>query len=205
MIGLVIIGFFLAYLVVSVVVVMAVANWTRRNKASPWLPILAGFVMYNLVFWDWLPTVAAHQYYCSTEAGFWVYKTLDQWEQENPGVMEELPVMKSTGSPTKHEVFDDGHGERRVRFLNDRFHWVVIQQDVFSLLPVIREEQLVVDTKKNKVLARYLNYGAGNSVKNTVGPPGPLKFWLRNPYCADGERNKGEFYSFEDNFRGAKK
>jgi hypothetical protein len=35
--------------------------------------------MYLIPFWDWLPTVAAHRYYCWKDSGFAVSKTLDQW------------------------------------------------------------------------------------------------------------------------------
>ncbi len=46
--------------------------------------------MYNLVFWDLIPTKLLHKYYCATEAGILVYKTPGQWITENPGVAETL-------------------------------------------------------------------------------------------------------------------
>ena len=42
--------------------------------------------------------------------------------------------------------------------------------------------------KTSEVIAEYIDFATGNSVKNTIGPPGPMKFWLRSPYC-DGGRD----------------
>ncbi len=172
-----------------------------RGK-KPWLGAIIGFLIVFLpVFWDWIPTIVVHKYYCAKDSGFWVYKTLDQWKAENPGVMETLVVNK--GAPSRYERFDDGHGETSTYLLNDRFNWIVTQQDFSAFLPIIRVEQQVKDVNTGEVLARYTNYGAGNSVKNTVGPPGPLKFWLHNAYCSGGEWNQGLMYSFEHSVRGA--
>lgn len=192
------------YLLISVGVVIGAVSFARKGGLSPWRwGWGAALVMWLIPFWDWIPTVAAHKYYCSTEAGFWVYKTLDQWKAENPGVMEGLVANK--GSPTSYEEFDDRHGKTSTYLLNERFNWIVTQQDYSDLLPIIRVEQQVKDVKTGMVLARYIDFGSGNSVKNTVGPPGPMKFWLHNSSCIGGERNQGLMYSFEHTIRGAEK
>ncbi|RLA16804.1 MAG: hypothetical protein DRQ61_05740 [Gammaproteobacteria bacterium] len=61
---------------------------------------------FGIMFWDWILTVITHQYSCATEGGFTLYKTLDQWKAENPGVAEtlvarEYPINKET-LPPKH-------------------------------------------------------------------------------------------------------
>ena len=204
MIGLAYLVFFSVYLLISIGVVRWAVGYARKNGKSPKLwGWSAGIVMYSIVFWDWIPTVALHQYYCAKDSGFWVYKTLDQWKAENPGVMETLPARSSKGSPTKYESFDDGHGKRNIYLLNDRFNWIVSQQDTSVLLPIIRTEQAVKDVRKNEVLARYVDFGTGNSVKNFVGMP--LKFWLHSGNCNGGESNKDALRSFRDNFYGSKK
>lgn len=169
-------------------------GWTGGKR---WRGAAIGFLLVYLpVFWDFIPTVAVHQFYCAKDSGFWVYKTLDQWKAENPGVMEGLVAY--AGVPSKYEPFDDYHGKRNIYFLNDRFNWVVTQQDIFSLLPIIRTEQQVMDVAKNEVLARYVDFSAVNSVKNPVGAPGPLKFWLHNGNCSGGEINKSKLIHFAD-------
>ena len=89
MFGLAVILIMGVYLLISIAVVCGMVRTARKNgRNAKLLGWSAALVMYLIPFWDWLPTVATHQYYCATEAGFWVYKTVDQWKQENPGVME---------------------------------------------------------------------------------------------------------------------
>lgn len=194
------------YLLTSIAAVVGAIVYARRHgkSATRW-GSGAALVMYLLVFWDHIPTLATHKYYCEKEAGFWVYKTLDQWKAENPGVMEALPIPGLAGSPTKNEQFDGGYGQMDTYLLNERFNWAVSQRDILRLLPIIRIEQEVKDAKKNEVLARYVDFATGNTVKNTVGPPGPLKFWLSNQHCSGGGSNQDALRKFRDNFYGSTK
>jgi hypothetical protein len=190
------------YLAALIWATWAAYRWAKRRGLSRpkcWLAAGGGFVIVYLpVFWDYIPTVVAHKYYCEKEAGFWVYKTLAQWKAENFGVLETLSAPRETGSPTRHERYDDGHGKKTTYLLNERFNWVVSRQDDSLLLPIIRTVQEVRDVKKNELLARYVDFATGNSVKHTVGPPGPLKFWLKNSNCNGGAINKSKLLSFAD-------
>jgi len=178
-----------------VVAIPLAVRYAKRTGSSKWRWGIAAFLLVFLpIFWDWIPTVAVHQYYCAKESGFWVYKTLDQWKAENPGVMETLVANKV--APQTQERFDDGHGVTDTYLLNDRFNWIIIKQDISSLLPIMRFEQQVKDVKKNEVLARYVDFATGNSIKNTVGPPGPLKFWLHSGHCIGGEMNDSKLAHF---------
>lgn len=210
--GLVIILALGLYLAISMGVIAWAINYAKKNGKSAkrwgWGAALA---MYLLVFWDWIPTVVAHKYYCATEAGFWVYKTPEQWKKENPGVMEGLvSYNKNPGGfnvdwPSQHEQRNDGHQEISTNHVNARFNEVVSQQDISSVFPIIREEKVLFDIKKNDVIARYVDFGTGNSVKNPIGPPGPLKFWLSNPDCIDGRDGLINFGKFYIQFNGAEK
>ena len=204
MFGLAYIVFFAIYLGISILVVRGTVKFARRHEKNVFLwGTVAAFIMYNLVFWDWIPTVATHQYYCASESGFWVYKPFDQWKAENPGVMQGL--VANERAPYRTERFDDGHVETHTYFLNDRFNWIVTQQDISRFLPIIRTEQQVKDVKNGEVLARYVNFSAGSSVKNTVGPPGPLKFWLSSSNCNGGSGNRSLFWQFTEKFNGKEK
>ncbi len=115
------------YLLVSIGAVRgAIAYARQQGKSAKRWGWGAAFVMYLIPFWDWIPTVVMHRYYCATEAGFWIYKTPEQWKKENPGVMEMLVVNK--GAPSRYQPFDDGHGKTDTYLLNDRFNWIVTQQ-----------------------------------------------------------------------------
>lgn len=201
--GLVILGALALYLLISIFVVIgAIKHAKKTGKSAKRWGLSAALVMYLIPFWDWIPTVATHQYYCATESGFWVYKTVGQWNAENPGVMETLVANK--GAPSRYEIFNDGHGVKDIYMLNDRFHWTIMKLDVSSWLPIMRFQQEVLDAKKGTVLAQYVDFSTGNSIKNTVGPPGPVKFWLHSRHCINGGSNQDSLRNFRDFFFGEK-
>lgn len=188
----------LLYIPFSIWVVRRAIRYARENgkRAKRW-GWGAAFVMYSIVFWDWLPTVAVHQFYCAKDSGFWVYKTLDQWKAENPRGLEGLVsnnglVRKSVG---------DGQNYTDTSFLNSRFNWVVKKTGPF-LFNRWRWEQELVDGKTNGVLARYVDFSTGNG---HIGGEPELRFWLHSDHCIGGERDDSLMWQFTENFLGAKK
>ena len=104
------------YLLISVLVVRGCIGYARRNGKSVMRwgcgAILA---MYLIPFWDLLPTVIANQYNCASNAGFFVYKTIDQWKVQNPGVLETLSI---THLPEENRIkldINDYSGDGRNR------------------------------------------------------------------------------------------
>ena len=169
-------------------------GWTGKKR---YLGAAIGFfIVYMPVFWDWIPTVVTHQYYCARESGFWVYKTLDQWKTENPGVMEGLVANK--GAPSTREGAKGGFTD--TYFLNQRINKIVKEYRASSILPVYRLEQEVVDTKSNNVLARYEDFWTGY-----IDGWGDIKFWIGIKDCNSGKDNYGKFLLFKRTFQGAEK
>nr|WP_321467019.1 hypothetical protein [uncultured Desulfobulbus sp.] len=118
MIGLMYLMFFIAYLLVSLAVVASVVIWAkRRGRNSIVWGIGAVLIMYNLVFWDWIPSIIQHEYYCRTQAGFWIYKTLDQWKEENPGVYETLARNDFRDKKNYQNVITGGRGGELMKVL----------------------------------------------------------------------------------------
>ena len=199
MFGLAYLVAFGVYLLISVGVVKWSINYARKNgKSAKLWGWGAAFVMYNVVFWDWIPTVAVHQYYCEKDAGLWVYKTLDQWKAENPGVMETLVANK--GAPSSRQ--GDMENYTDTYLLNQRFNWIVKHNGRF-LFNRWRHEQEVVDTKTNAVLARYVDFSTSQE-RQQAGWNG-WKFWLSNRHCIGGERNDSLMWQFTKPFLGARK
>ena len=202
MFGLIVFGLLGIYLLLLI----AVTRWGYRlaeKKGLPrkkrWLWAAGGFlIVYLPVFWDFIPTVAVHQYYCAKDSGFWVYKTLEQWKAENPGGMEGLVANK--GAPSTRQ--GDMENYTDTYFLNQRFNWIVKHNGRF-LFNRWRHEQEVVDTKTNEVLARYVDFSSSQE-RQQAGWNG-WKFWLASRNCIGGEHNQGQMYSFEHNIRGAEK
>ena len=197
--GLAILGAVALYLLIAIAAVIGAIRYAKKTgkSANRW-GWGAALVMYLIPFWDWLPTVAVHRYYCATEAGFWVYKTLEQWKQENPGVMEGLVANK--GAPSTRQGDMTNHTD--TYFLNQRFNWVVKRYND-PLFNRWRHEQEVVDTKTNEVLARYVDFSTAQ-IRAGGGWYG-WKFWLHNEHCIGGGNNQDALRNFRNNFMGAEK
>ena len=183
--GFVIIMALALYLAIAIgVVLWAISHAKKHGKSAARWGWGAALGMYFLVFWDWIPTVVAHKYYCATEAGFWVYKTPEEWKQENPGVMEGLVsnnglVRKSVG---------DMNNYTDTSFINQRFAYIA-KHNGQLLLNRWRHEQDILDSKTNEILAREVDFSTSQE-RRQAGWSG-WKFWLDNHHCSNYFRNDG--------------
>lgn len=192
--GLVILAALALYLVISVFVVIGAVNHAKkRGKSALWWGAGAALVLYLIPFWDWLPTIALHQYYCKTESGFWVYKTLDQWKKENPGVVETLVANKGASSS---RVGDD-ENYTKTYFLNQRINKVVksFNDPLFNRW---RYEHELLDAKTNEVLARHIDFFTAQ-MRGGGGWYG-WKFWLHNERCGKGANSQHDTQALREQF-----
>ena len=193
MIGMVYLIVGLLYLLLSAWLVKLAVKKARARGVAGWkwgAPV--GLVMYLLVFWDWIPTVVMHQYYCATEAGFTVYKTLDEWRLENPGVEETLQPS---------EVVDSMIDENRERYdINQRFAWLITSENV--PLRIRKRDSVVIDKETSKVLARYIDFVTDVRAIG-LGPRNmsDYKFWLKINSCESSGKKNNQIRFFE--FEGA--
>jgi len=183
------------YLLISTGVICFAVRKARERDIAGWKwGVPAGLVMYLLVFWDHVPTLVAHKYYCGKEAGFTVYKTLDEWKEKNPGVAETL---------TWKELSDSKYNSGEMIFyLNERFISNVMNDTV--LLSVVRKHENVIDKLTGKTLAQYIDFstGYGNFVVSAKDLRA-YKFWLNVNSCEeDGNKiNRKEFYKFKSEIK----
>jgi hypothetical protein len=163
------------YLLISIGVVKAAIAYARKNGKRVWAwGWGAALVMYLIPFWDWIPTVVMHRYYCATEAGFWIYKTPEQWIKENPGVISGLRPILS--------IQQIAEGERYV--LDQRFCIDTVRQIPVPGLSTRIVNRSLIDQVTGEVLAREIGVGSGDRPMATGGS---YKFWLRMTPCnADG-------------------
>lgn len=170
--GLVIFGVIGLYLLISLVVVAwAISHAKRRGKSAIRWGLSAALVMYLIPFWDWMPTVAVHQYYCAKDSGFWVYKTLEQWKTENPGVMEGLHQIL-----VPNQQLPNGD----LSILDERFAIETHRHKPIPFLSTSIAERLLVDRKTGEVLAKGVDVGSGVGYMATGGG---FKFWLNQEPC----------------------
>ncbi len=226
---------FVVYLTVSILVVRWAVRYARKREKSGMLwGFGAAFIMYNLVFWDWIPTVVSHKYYCSTEAGFWAYKTVDQWKAENPGVMETLSVfhlpeeyrdrsyVRKYGDrkyilPDGTELLAKYDARKELLFvtyknlngevgyrLNERFYQINNKQRLLYPLHINLFEQKIINKDNGEVLARYTDFSSGGNPAY-IGFSG-LKFWLNTGRCTETSHlDSGSIPEIASQLRGGKK
>lgn len=195
MLGLMILLALGIYIGLSALVVWQAARWARRHNRRAWMwGGLAAFAMYNLVFWDWIPTVAMHKYYCVTEAGFWVYKTPEQWAKENPGVLETLVYKKEM--PHIQTLYG------RATVLNQRFLFTYKYEGPF-LFNRWRIETEIRDSLNSEVIAREVSFSTSQE-RRQAGWSG-WKIWLDNERCStESHRDRGSFDQITALVEGAK-
>lgn len=169
--GIFILGAVGLYLLASLGVVLAATRYARNNgKSTKRWGWGAALVMYLIPCWDWIPTVVTHQYYCATEAGFWVYKTPEQWMKENPGVMETLHEQLSV----QQTSFGD------LMTLDERFAIETRRQIPISGLSTRIFDKRLVDRVSGTVLAKSIEVGSG---QGNISTGGGYKFWLAQEPC----------------------
>jgi hypothetical protein len=173
MLGLVVLFVIGVYLVVSALVVLLAARWAKKRGRRGWVwGGVAAFAMYNLVFWDLIPTLAMHKYYCATEAGFWVYKTPEQWVKENPGGLGTLSQRADPSPENLNRVPIPQNTERTG--LTQRFFEDVTREEVF--LSMSRAEEKFFDAETGVIIARSIEFILGSDSASFVSG-GTLEGW----------------------------
>lgn len=189
MLGLVILAIATGYLALAIGVTVVVVRAAKAKGASRATQVAAGWmvgmIFFLIPFWDLIPTVFAHHYYCAKEATFEVYKTVDQWKKENTQILTTLRAETGT------RFVQVGEYERfplNQRLVSDR------KGPTERFLSVRRDEGRIMDTKNSEVLARFVDFRAGYAPL-AVGGEGAWKFWLRREGCDEGEHTYSNSYS----------
>jgi hypothetical protein len=185
------IGFFGVYLLLSGWLTDWAARKAKARGIAGWkwgLPM--ALLMYHLVFWDWVPTVVAHQYYCSKYGGFTVYKTLKEWKAENPGVAETLVPIEGSD----YTVI----GNQKRYTLNQRFAWNIFLENKF--LRIKERDEQIVDIMADEILSQYIDFSTDIRAIG-LGPRNirDYKIWLKASSCEpDGKKsNRNQFSQFQ--------
>jgi hypothetical protein len=136
--------------------------------------------MYHLVFWDFIPTLIVYKYYCSTKAGFWVYKTPEQWKAENPGVAETLTWQEKSIS------FEEPAGAWG-ELLNERLIEKNLKKEI-AILPIAIFERSIVDLKTDVIVVKRISVGTGYYDGREL-----LRFWANFGSFSPGSREFGNY------------
>jgi len=191
MLALVIFGILIAYLALAVYAVRATLKSARESGLPPskrrLRAGLVALVFYLIPFWDWIPTVVAHQYYCATEAKFEVFKTVEQWKAENAEV---VPTLRYDHDAQSVQIGAYKRFPLNQRIGADR----KLDEAIFPFLSIIRENARIVDTKTESVLVDYSDFRSGYAPLG-VGGYGAWKFWLKANSCYESGDSPSRLYA----------
>jgi len=182
MFGLAVVGVFFIYLLLCAGVVGWAVKAARKRGIKGWKwGVPAALFMYLIVFWDHIPTLLLHHYYCATKAGYWVYKSPEQWKKENPGVAETLTwVQEGEGYFVDIPLgTTDFNGVYRQQ-LNERF----VRQTTGiknTLFPLTINTTEIKDIATGSVVVKMVTVTSGYGAFS-VG--GSWKFWVGSRSCS---------------------
>jgi len=174
----VLIGLFL-YAFLCYLFVRFARRWRPERKLlMGWLT----FILFNAPLgYQIIPGMIVRSIACNNQAGFWLYKTPEQWKAENPGVAETLTL----NGKQENRKIREGESER-IFHLNQRFDWV--NNFRYEAKNVIREEQTVVDTQTGEVMARKVDFhGQGPSFLGGGSSGGCFKEEEREKWRVNGK------------------
>lgn len=188
--GIVVFSAIALYLIILISGVFFAARAAKRNGRNPWVwGAVAGLAIYLPVFWDHIPTLLAHKYYCDTTAGFRIYKTVERWKVENPGAAESL-TWRSIPAAGDLARLPDGSQQLR---LNERF--VLLKTYMRTrFLSTTAVEESFVDVNSGEALAKRISIGSGYG-DPLAGGKGwqTFKIWLNLQPCVPEIKAYGDF------------
>jgi hypothetical protein len=164
---------------------------TESKKKS--FSIAAAFflIMYLIPFWDLIPTLIMHKYYCNTQAGFWVYKTPEEWISENPDTATSLINYEKS--------IIESYGRYRQKYHFNEVFVEEISRSVKVFHAISRTDKLFKD--KNKVLLKRTDFIFGSGM-SSIHSGGSLEewrrffsfFWFQNRRCViDYDQSEKEY------------
>lgn len=182
------------YLLFAAYAVHKARSYARTHGKSPqrwgWGAALVAFL---IPFWDWIPTVATHQYYCATQAGFWVYKTPEQWRAENPGEMEKL-VSNNAQVPVRSD--GDKNNWTHIFELNQKFNEITAHGGPFALHRWTYT-RMVIDKGTGEVMAKNIDF---YTIHTRDGDA--WKFWLHTHGCPSFDDDAARYKQYLKQIKG---
>jgi len=226
-VGFVILGGFIIYLIVSILIIVLSARVAQKRGKSGWKgALIASVVMYLLLFWDQIPTHATHKYLCMTQGGVTLNKTLKEWKQENPGVSD---MLNPDPKASQEKYLEKIEGSRRIYKLPDnseliahyypnridymytdmkrsngtKLYWLNQRfgwetQTSKHLFGIRKREEQIVDLTTGEVMARYVDFDTDQNPKNPKRFR-DFKIWIQSETCEESDERKTKPNKFKFN------
>jgi len=176
--GLLLLGFYALYYWISYFVVILARKAGKTPRKKMVFTIIAGLIMYNLLFWELIPTIVMYNYYVRTQSGFRVYKTAEQWKDENP------EIVKSIHGIETEDLVDEP--KLRIWRYNNAIGHKVEWSNLSEYLPIHFVAESIIDLNTMQPLMERQSVYCGYD-----GLLGLVKLWLN---FGNKDRYSKEFY-----------
>lgn len=202
MLGILYIGAFILYLALSIYVVLRASRFSQRRFGRGWLGgSLAALVMYNLIFWDFIPARYTHYRLCNTEAGLKVYQTPEEWAKENPeryqlarAATKRVIARRSNDSSEAIHSWTEFASGLEFEFYHQRKQNYAFHTGV--------ERERVIDKTTKKILFEVFDfYSAAGTKSLAVGASSfaDYKFWTVTGRCARAYPSMSDRFKYNGN------
>lgn len=163
--------FWLAYLAFSIWLARYLNRGARLAGRKFKHPGRVAFaLMWGVVFWDWPFQTWEYQMLCRREAGLTVFKTPEQWDAENGGVLK----SGSFAPDNRYAILGEDHVRK---WMNERFYYEYkINKKKWGIEEWVYE---VYDGDKNEVLLKFVNF----KVYVERSFPQVFRFWNEREGC----------------------
>lgn len=154
------------------------------SRKRAWAYGVLGFLaVYLPLFWDHIPTLVAHRYYCAKDGGVHVYKDPQEWLAEHAGELEKLRV--EAGGEHVGKTLPDGW--ERSYLVNKYVAFEIKRESLYPLpgIKVWKVSKRLLEFEKKETLASSISYGTYRSFNS-----GGLRFWLNLSGCSDDHLQK---------------
>jgi len=166
-------------------------NGSRKRAAA--YAFIGFLIVYLPLFWDHIPTLLMHRYYCSKDAGLTVYVSPEQWISDHQNEVDQLkiPFLEeiNTGTIYKPGGWSGHLVNRKVLYLNKT------EQVGWGRLYVNRSEARLVDAN-DSVLVKAIGYGYSEQL-----PSGGLRLWMKTGSCRTGNDYWASFSQIRNSLR----
>ncbi|MGL4675458.1 MAG: hypothetical protein ACRCXK_11430 [Wohlfahrtiimonas sp.] len=208
MLGLAVLFVMVIYFIFLILITKAFYRNAKNKWKSQKIALLFGLLGFSLVFlpvfWDYIPNRIYFNYLCKNDTQLQVYKTFDEWNAENIGVLETLVPLTNNEINTlafnkllkknKLDLDPDyqgrvfGNTQYIVRYANQRI--IFYESDpYFEKLNfhVKKVSYLLFDKEKQEIIVKISRVFSGPGNYFELGGDS-IKVWL-NSSCENNENN----------------
>lgn len=156
-------------------------------------------VAYHLIFWDFIPVVALHSYYCHHDGGVTIHVSANQWLVANAGELTGLATPPNEGFSRRGESIKGWEGWEAV-YPNRAIAALDKSEIAFpKILGIIRKRYIILDVRSNSILFEQIEYRAGRAlIHETLRPQPDIRSCKTNEFIYFREIGKYQNLNTED-------